>query len=96
MDVNMVLTIPVEFRAPTEDITELALGAECAMVEKPENPGTNMKPLFIWGDLDGMSIGHMHIDGGDPTKEKWIICKELMVGSKTMPPYFFVVDMKEC
>jgi hypothetical protein len=47
MDVNMVLTIPVEFRAPTEDITELALGAECAMVEKPENPGTNMKPLFI-------------------------------------------------
>jgi hypothetical protein len=26
MDINMVFMIPVEFRAPTEDVTELALG----------------------------------------------------------------------
>jgi hypothetical protein len=33
MDVNMVFAILVEFHAPTEDITELALGAECVLFE---------------------------------------------------------------
>jgi hypothetical protein len=35
-DINMVFMIPTEFRAPTEDVTELALRVECAMFEKPE------------------------------------------------------------
>jgi hypothetical protein len=47
MDVNIFFTIPTKFRAPMEDIVELALGAERAMFEKPENPGVDMKPLFI-------------------------------------------------
>jgi hypothetical protein len=47
MDVNMVFTIPVEFRPPMEDVTELALGVEHAVFEKPENPDVHMKPLFI-------------------------------------------------
>jgi hypothetical protein len=51
MDVNMVFTIPTEFRAPTEDVLELALGA-------------HMKPLFMWGHLDGTPVGHMLVDGG--------------------------------
>jgi hypothetical protein len=46
MDVNMVFMIPAAFRA-TEDVAELALGAEHAMFEKPENLGVRMKPLFI-------------------------------------------------
>jgi hypothetical protein len=127
MDVNMVFMIPTEFHAPTEDVTELALGAERAMFEKPKNLGAHMKPLFIQGHLDGMPIGHMLIDGGasinilplsllkklshvkgdlkrtnlslsgfagDPTEAKGIICKEVMVGSKTMPTTFFMVDVK--
>jgi hypothetical protein len=64
MDVNMVCTIPVEFCAPTEDVAKLALGAECAVFEKPGNLSTHMKPLFIWGHLDGTPIRHMLIDGG--------------------------------
>jgi hypothetical protein len=60
MDVN----IPTEFRAPTEDIVELVLGVGRAMFEKPENPGVHMKPLFIWGHLDGTPVGHMLVDGG--------------------------------
>jgi hypothetical protein len=64
MDINMVFMIPVEFRAPTEDVTELALGVEHAVFEKPENPGAHMKPLFIWGHLDDTPIRHMLIDGG--------------------------------
>jgi hypothetical protein len=47
MDVNMVFTIPVEFRAPMKDVIELVLGAERAMFEKLKNPGAHMKPLFI-------------------------------------------------
>jgi hypothetical protein len=126
MDINMVFTILTEFCAPTEDVAELALGAECAMFEKPENPGAHMKALLIRGHLDRMLIRHMLIDGGarvnilplalfnklahvkgdlkhtnlslsgfagDPMEAKGIICKELMVGSKTMPMAFFVVDV---
>jgi hypothetical protein len=33
---------------------------------------------------------------GDPTEAKGIICKELTVGSKTMPTAFFMVDVKGC
>jgi hypothetical protein len=36
MDINMVFMIPTEFHVPTEDVTELALGAERAMFEKPK------------------------------------------------------------
>jgi hypothetical protein len=125
MDVN-VFMILAEFHAPTEDIAELALGVERVVFEKPENPSAHLKPLFIWGHLDEMLVGHMLVDGGasinilllslfrkighiegdlkhtnlslsgfagDPTEAKGIICKELMVGSKTMPTAFFVVDI---
>jgi hypothetical protein len=64
IDVNMVFTISVEIRAPTEDITKLAFGAERAVLEKPENSGAHMKPLFIQGHIDGKSVGHMLVDGG--------------------------------
>jgi hypothetical protein len=64
MDVNMVFMIPAEFWAPTEDIGELALGVECVVFEKPENPGGHMKPLFIQGHLDGTLVGDMLVDGG--------------------------------
>jgi hypothetical protein len=129
MDISMVFMISAEFCAPMENVVELALGAERVVFEKPENPGAHMKPLFIWGHLNGMPIGHMLVDGGasvnilplplfkklghiegelqctilslsgfagDPTEVKGIICKELTVGSKTVPTTFFVVDVKGC
>jgi hypothetical protein len=64
MDITMVFTILVEFHAPTEDVTELALGAECAAFKKLENPGVHMKPLFIRGHVDETPVGHMLVDGG--------------------------------
>jgi hypothetical protein len=64
MDVNMVFMIPSEFCAPAKDIVELALGAERAVFEKPENPGTHMKPLFIRGHPDRTLVTHMLMDGG--------------------------------
>jgi hypothetical protein len=64
MDINMVFTISAELRAPTEDVAELALGAECAVFEKPENLAAHIKPLFIWGHLDGTPVAHMLLNGG--------------------------------
>jgi hypothetical protein len=64
MDVNMVFTVLIEFRAPTKEVVELALGMECAVFEKPKNLGAYMKPLFIRGHLDRTLIGHMLVDGG--------------------------------
>jgi hypothetical protein len=32
--------------------------------EKPKSPGAHMKPLFIWGHLDGTPVRHMLVDGG--------------------------------
>jgi hypothetical protein len=127
MDINMVFTILVEFRAPTEDVAELTLGSGHAVFEKLENLGAHMKPLFIQGHLDGTPIGHMLVDGGasinilslllfkklghiegdlkctnlslsgfvgDPTEAKGITYKKLMVGNKTVPTAFFMVDVK--
>jgi hypothetical protein len=60
----------------------------------------NILPLSLFKKLD-------HIEGdlkftnlslssfaGDPTEAIGIICNELMVGSKTMPTNFFMVDVK--
>jgi hypothetical protein len=47
MDVNMVFMIPTEFYVQTKDVAELVLGAKHAVFEKPKNPSTHMKPLFI-------------------------------------------------
>jgi hypothetical protein len=64
MDVNMVFMIMAEFCGPMDDVTELVLGAERVVFEKPKNPGVHMKPLFIRGHLDGTPIGYMIVDGG--------------------------------
>jgi hypothetical protein len=64
MDVKMVFTIPVEFCAPLEDVVELALGVERVVFKRTENLDVHIKPLFMQGQLDGTSIGHMLVDGG--------------------------------
>jgi hypothetical protein len=64
MEINLVFTIPAEFCAPIEDVAELMLGPERVVFGKPDNPEAHMKPLFIWGHLDGTLIGHMLMDGG--------------------------------
>jgi hypothetical protein len=51
------------------------------------------KLSHIEGDLKHT---HLSLSGfaGDPTEANEIICKEVTVGSKTMPTAFFVVDVK--
>jgi hypothetical protein len=49
----------------------------------------------IEGDLKRTNLSLSGFSG-DPTEAKGIICKELTVGSKTVPTTFFVVDVKGC
>jgi hypothetical protein len=49
----------------------------------------------IKGDLKHTNLSLSGF-AGDPTESKGIICKELMVGSKTVPMAFFMVDVKGC
>jgi hypothetical protein len=51
------------------------------------------KLSHIEGDLKRTNLRLSGFEG-DPMEAKGIICKELTVGSKTMPTTFFVVDVK--
>jgi hypothetical protein len=64
MDNSMIFMIPAELCVPTEDVADLALGAERAVFRKPKNPSAHMKPLFIRRHLGGMPVGHVLVDGG--------------------------------
>jgi hypothetical protein len=60
----------------------------------------NILPLSLFkklGHVEGeLKCTNLSLSGfvGDPTKVKGIICKELTIGSKTVPTVFFVVDVK--
>jgi hypothetical protein len=51
------------------------------------------KLRHIEGDLKHTNLSLSRFSG-DPTEAKGIICKEVMVGSKTVPTTFFMVDVK--
>jgi hypothetical protein len=64
IEVNMVFELPAEFRAPEDEVTELALGAKTAVFQKPEKLGMHMKPLSVRGHLQGKPAQQIMIDGG--------------------------------
>jgi hypothetical protein len=51
------------------------------------------KPRHVDGDLKCTNLSFSSF-AADPMEAKGIICKEVTVGSKTMPTAFFMVDMK--
>jgi hypothetical protein len=62
MDINMVFTLPTEFRGVNEDIAQLCLGPKVAMFKKPDESSQHLKPPYIPGHIDGRSISKMLID----------------------------------
>jgi hypothetical protein len=62
----------------------------------------NIMPLSLFkklGHIEGdLKCTNLSLSGfaGDSMKAKGIISKELMVGGKTVPMAFFVVDLKGC
>jgi hypothetical protein len=59
-------------------------------------PLTLFKKLgHVKSDLKPTNLS-LSVFAGDPMEAKGIICKELIVGSKTVPTAFFVVDVMGC
>jgi hypothetical protein len=43
MDINLVFTLPTEFRGAEEEVTQMCLSPKEAMFEKPEESSQHMK-----------------------------------------------------
>jgi hypothetical protein len=65
MDINMVFTLPDEFKGDDEELTQLCLSPMEAMFEKPEELTQHLKPLYVLGHINGSLISRMLINGGD-------------------------------
>jgi hypothetical protein len=63
-DINMVFTLPTEFRGTEEEVAQMCLGPKEAVFEKPEESSQHLKPLYIQGHIDGKPVSRMVIDGG--------------------------------
>jgi hypothetical protein len=65
MDINMVFTLPDEFKGDDEELTQLCLSPMEATFEKPEELTQHLKPLYVLGHINGSLISRMLINGGD-------------------------------
>jgi hypothetical protein len=63
MDVNMVFTLPTEFRGAEEEIAQIYLSPKVVMFEKPEESSHHLKPLYVQDHIDGKPNCRMLIDG---------------------------------
>jgi hypothetical protein len=63
MDINMVFTLPAEFRGIKEEVTQICLGPKEAVFKKPKESSQHIKSFYIRGHIDGRPISMMLIDG---------------------------------
>jgi hypothetical protein len=64
MDINMVFTLPAEFRGMEEEVTQMCLGPNEVMFEKFKESIKHLMPLYIRGHIDGKPVSRMLINGG--------------------------------
>jgi hypothetical protein len=62
MDINMVFMLSAEFRGAEEEVAQMCLGPKEAMSETPEKSSHYLKPLYVWGHIDGKPIFRMLIN----------------------------------
>jgi hypothetical protein len=78
MDINMVFMLLLECRGAEEEVTHMCLSPKEAMFEKSEESSQHLKPLYIWGHIDGKPISMMLIDGGATVKlMPYVVFKKL-------------------
>jgi hypothetical protein len=63
-DINMVFTLPTEFRGVEEEIVQLCLGPKEVMFKKTEESSQCLKPLYIRGRIDPRPISRMLVNDG--------------------------------
>jgi hypothetical protein len=64
MDINMVFTLPAEFRVAEEEVAQMCLSPKEVVLEKPKESSQHMKSLYVRGHIDGRPISRMLINGG--------------------------------
>jgi hypothetical protein len=64
MDINMVFTLPAEFRDAEEEVAQMCLSPKEVMFEKPEELSQHLKLLYVRCYIDGKPISRMLIYGG--------------------------------
>jgi hypothetical protein len=62
MDINMVFTLPAEFRGDEEEVAQMCLSTKEVMFEKSEESSQHLKPLYVQGHIDGKPISRMLIN----------------------------------
>jgi hypothetical protein len=63
MDINMVFTLPAEFRGVKEEVAQMCLSPKEAMFNKLKESSQHLKPLYVRSHIDGKSISRMLING---------------------------------
>jgi hypothetical protein len=106
MDVNMVFTLPTEFRSAKEEVAQICLSPKETMFEKPEESSQHLKSLYVQGHIDGKPISRMLINGGavinltlndvggNPMEARGVVSMELTVGRKSLATAFFIVEVQ--
>jgi hypothetical protein len=49
MAINMVFTLPAEFRGAEEEVAQMCLGPKEVVFEKPKESSQHLKPLYVSG-----------------------------------------------
>jgi hypothetical protein len=53
MDINMVFTLPTEFRGIEKEVAQMCLSPKEAVFEKPKESSQHLKSLYIQGHIHG-------------------------------------------
>jgi hypothetical protein len=61
MDINMVFTLPIEFRGVEEEVAQMCLSPKEIVFEKHEESSPDLKPLYVRGHINGKLISMMLI-----------------------------------
>jgi hypothetical protein len=64
MDINMVFTLPTEFKGAEEEVAQMCLGPKESVFQKPEESGQHLKSLYVRGHIDGKLISRIFVDSG--------------------------------
>jgi hypothetical protein len=63
MDINMVFTLPAEFKGVEEEVAQMCLNPREVVFEKPKESSQHLKSLYIQNHINGKPISRMLIDG---------------------------------
>jgi hypothetical protein len=64
MDIDMVFTLPAEFRGAKEEVALMCISPKDSMFEKPKESSQHLKPLYVRGHINGKPITRRLINGG--------------------------------